>query len=226
MRVAGGAGIKADPKRRTAMTRRAAAVMSMILVLTSATIAQSQNAMTGQASPGVRVAPRRPVAVRPSVAGPHPGFVQNPAFSRRPAFVNQPGLVNSGFARNPAFVHANGLARPARFPFWRGFATNRIFFVRSGGLAPWPYWYNYPPPSSAPSQYWAYCQEPEGYYPYVPDCPGGWIPVVPTPPAPEYEPQPTGATSAEDIREQLARSRADSGLDVSLETAAGSRLSP
>ena len=206
---------------------RWAAMMSMILVLVSANIAQSQSAMTGQSAPGgVRVAPRRPVAARPSVAGQHPGFVQNPAFARRPAFVNQQGFVNSRFARNPAFVHSNGVARPGRFPFWRGFATNRIFFVRSGGLAPWPYWYNYPPPSSEPSQYWSYCQDPEGYYPYVPDCPGGWIPVVPTPPAPEYEPQPMGASSTEDIREQLARSRADSGLDVSLETTAGSRLSP
>jgi hypothetical protein len=212
---------------------RWAAMMSMILVLASATIAQSQSAMTGQGSPGVRVAPRRPVAARPSMAGPHPGFVQNPALARRPGFVNHPGFLNSGFARNPAFAHANGFARPARFPFWRGFATNRIFFVRSGSLAPWPYWYNYPPPSSAPSQYWAYCQDPEGYYPYVPDCPGGWIPVVPTPPAPEWwrgapdsEQQPMGGTSPEDIREQLARSRAESGLDVSLETATGSRLSP
>ena len=141
---------------------RWAAMMSMILVLASVSIAQSQSAMTGQSAPvGVRVAPRRP------------------------AFVNQPGFVNSRFARNPAFVHSNGVARPGRFPFWRGFATNRIFFVRSGALAPWPYWYYYPPPSSAPSQYWSYCQDPEGYYPYVPDCPGGWIPVVPTPPAPE-----------------------------------------
>jgi len=206
---------------------RWAAMMSMILVLASVSIAQSQSTMTGQSAPaGVRVAPRRPVAARPSVVGQHPGFVQNPAFARRPAFVNQPGFVNSRFARNPAFVHLNGVARPGRFPFWRGFTTNRIFFVRSGGLAPWPYWYNYPPPSSAPSQYWAYCQDPEGYYPYVPDCPGGLIPVVPTPPAPEYEQQPTGASSAEDIREQLARSRADSGLDMSLETTTGSRLSP
>ncbi len=213
---------------------RWAAMLSMILVLVSANSAQSQNVMTGQSAPGgVRVAPRRPVAARPTVVGQHPGFVQNPAFARRPAFVNQPGFVNSRFARNPAFVHSNGVARPGRFPFWRGFATNRIFFVRSGGLAPWPYWYNYPPPSSAPSQYWAYCQDPEGYYPYVPDCPGGWIPVVPTPPAPEWwggapdsEQPPLGGTSAEDIREQLARSRADSALDMSLETATGSRLSP
>jgi hypothetical protein len=32
--------------------------------------------------------------------------------------------------------------------------------------------------------YWYYCQDPQGYYPYVRSCPGGWMKVVPdvTPP--------------------------------------------
>ena len=30
--------------------------------------------------------------------------------------------------------------------------------------------------------YWYYCSSPEGYYPYVKDCPGGWREVVPQPP--------------------------------------------
>ncbi|HEX9408094.1 MAG TPA: hypothetical protein VGA23_00415 [Methylomirabilota bacterium] len=210
------------------MKRWAAMMMSMILVLLSIGIAQSQTAMSGQSSSGgIRVAPRRPAAARRSMTGQAPGSSLHPGFARRPGFVNQPGFVHSGFVRNPAFARPSGFARSGRFPFWPGFATNRIFFVRGGVLAPWPYWYNYPPPSSTPSQYWAYCQDPEGYYPYVQDCPGGWIPVVPTPPAAEYEQQPTGATSTDDIREQLARSRAESnGFDVTLETAAGSRLSP
>jgi hypothetical protein len=210
------------------MKRWAAMMMSMILVLLPIGIAQGQTAMSGQSSPGgIRVAPRRPVAARQSMTGQAPASAQHLAFARRPGLVNQPGFVHSGLVRNPAFTRPPGFARSGRFPFWPGFATNRIFFVRSGVLAPWPYWYNYPPPSSAPSQYWAYCQDPEGYYPYVQECPGGWVPVVPTPPAPEYEQQPAGATSTDDIREQLARSRAEgNGLDVSLETAAGSRLSP
>ena len=35
------------------------------------------------------------------------------------------------------------------------------------------------------SDYWYYCQNPQGYYPYVQSCPGGWMRVVPetTPPA-------------------------------------------
>jgi hypothetical protein len=30
--------------------------------------------------------------------------------------------------------------------------------------------------------YWYHCEDPEGYYPYVKECPGGWQRVVPTPP--------------------------------------------
>lgn len=30
--------------------------------------------------------------------------------------------------------------------------------------------------------YWYYCERPEGYYPYVKECSGGWMRVAPTPP--------------------------------------------
>ena len=33
-----------------------------------------------------------------------------------------------------------------------------------------------------PSGYWYYCSSPEGYYPYVNDCPNGWRQVDPIPP--------------------------------------------
>ncbi len=68
-------------------------------------------------------------------------------------------------------------------PFWWG--------------PPFPYSYPSPPvviqqeqpvvvePAPQPSQYWYYCQNPQGYYPYVQQCPSGWMTVVPptTPPA-------------------------------------------
>lgn len=34
-------------------------------------------------------------------------------------------------------------------------------------------------------QYWYYCRSPEGYYPYVESCPGGWLTVVPPTAPPE-----------------------------------------
>jgi hypothetical protein len=51
----------------------------------------------------------------------------------------------------------------------------------------WPY---YPPQATEPAPgyrepeqqqpyYWYYCQNPQGYYPYIKSCPGGWIQVIP-----------------------------------------------
>ncbi len=31
------------------------------------------------------------------------------------------------------------------------------------------------------SNYWHYCRNPEGYYPYIKNCPGGWLQVAPQP---------------------------------------------
>ncbi len=60
-----------------------------------------------------------------------------------------------------------------------------------------PFWYPYPypvysppvvvessPPTyiqqdTQPDQYWYYCQSSQAYYPYVKECPGGWLQVVP-----------------------------------------------
>jgi hypothetical protein len=68
------------------------------------------------------------------------------------------------------------------------------------GVSIWPYWdpywvywapYDVPPVVVAPSPQvyvqpapptWYYCDNPQGYYPYVQQCPGGWRPVTPTPP--------------------------------------------
>jgi hypothetical protein len=36
-------------------------------------------------------------------------------------------------------------------------------------------------PPAAPPTFWYYCDGPQGYYPYVSQCPSGWRPVSPTP---------------------------------------------
>jgi hypothetical protein len=46
-------------------------------------------------------------------------------------------------------------------------------------IAP-PVYQEQPQPQTA-QQYWYYCQDPQGYYPYVQQCPRGWQPVSPTP---------------------------------------------
>jgi hypothetical protein len=46
-----------------------------------------------------------------------------------------------------------------------------------------------PTPQAEQPIYWYYCKDPQqGYYPYVKQCPGGWMKVVPTPPAPSSSP--------------------------------------
>ena len=69
------------------------------------------------------------------------------------------------------------------------------------GLGFWPSWYEpygygypyplygaiYTPPvyveqaDQAQSAYWYYCAGSRGYYPYVQECPGGWLRVIPGP---------------------------------------------
>jgi len=46
------------------------------------------------------------------------------------------------------------------------------------------------PASQAEQQavYWYFCKNPQGYYPYVKECPSGWMKVVPTPPVPPSPP--------------------------------------
>jgi hypothetical protein len=46
-------------------------------------------------------------------------------------------------------------------------------------VPPAPQVYIQPPP---PQPYWYYCENPQGYYPYVAQCSGGWRQVLPTPP--------------------------------------------
>ncbi|HEY5512458.1 MAG TPA: hypothetical protein VIK40_02335 [Geomonas sp.] len=47
-----------------------------------------------------------------------------------------------------------------------------------------PQEYIHQPAPQTEQQYWYYCAEPQGYYPYVKKCPNGWMRVVPTPAAP------------------------------------------
>lgn len=101
----------------------------------------------------------------------------------------------TGYARGP-YGHWRG-------GHWRGGVWIDPFLLAPLAAGAYPYGYPYPygpPPvivqqpdvyvQPAPQQYvqpaepsyWYYCRKPEGYYPYVKQCPGGWLKVVPTPP--------------------------------------------
>ena len=76
-------------------------------------------------------------------------------------------------------------------------AEARGFFAVGIGVPLFPPYYAYPPPVvyapppvvyapppvvvQQPTQYWYYCDNPAGYYPYVPSCPTPWRPVTPQP---------------------------------------------
>jgi hypothetical protein len=99
-----------------------------------------------------------------------------------------PWTVNAGHGhhghhgRTRVFIGGSYWVGPP--PFW--------------GPAPWypryyyggPVYYGPPPAFVQPSvgyiqrgheesDYWYYCDNPQGYYPYVKSCPGGWMKVVP-----------------------------------------------
>ena len=73
---------------------------------------------------------------------------------------------------------------------------DRVFTGELGPWYPYPYYYAPPPviiqqqppvyvqPQQPEDTYWYYCPDPQGYYPYIRECPGGWMKVVPqtTPP--------------------------------------------
>ena len=42
-----------------------------------------------------------------------------------------------------------------------------------------------PPAVQVPDNYWYYCSNPQGYYPYIKECPAGWQKVLPQTPPPQ-----------------------------------------
>lgn len=100
-----------------------------------------------------------------------------------------------------AFAHGHG---HVGLGFYFGPGPYYPYYARPYYPYPYPY-YAYPPvvvaPESppvyiekggeaqAPDQsaarqdyYWYHCDKPEGYYPYIKECPGGWQKVTPEPP--------------------------------------------
>ncbi len=67
------------------------------------------------------------------------------------------------------------------YPYYPYYAVPRAV------VPPPPDTYIEPAPAPEGSNYWYFCQKPEGYYPYVKKCPGGWMRVVPSPPPAEGE---------------------------------------
>jgi hypothetical protein len=137
-----------------------------------------------------------------AMAGPigHPGPGAHPVFGARPSFRGP-----QEFGGRPAFHGRQGFGEHSEFRGHHDFRGHRgfhshVFIVNPGFgwdsgfpdyaappvvVAPTPpvYIQQGTPPDQA--GYWYYCQNPQGYYPYITQCPAGWIAVAPTqtPPA-------------------------------------------
>jgi hypothetical protein len=68
----------------------------------------------------------------------------------------------------------------AGVPFWAPYLYPPVVVAPPVYVQPPPQVSVQPPPP--PQAYWYYCDNPQGYYPYVQQCPGGWRQVVPSPP--------------------------------------------
>ncbi|SEM81051.1 hypothetical protein [Nitrosomonas marina] len=82
-----------------------------------------------------------------------PGFYGYPYWSR----------YRSPYYYSRAYVYPSPLIAPATPPVY---IERKVTAVNS---------------TQSQSSYWYYCRNPEGYYPYVKQCPEGWLQVVPQP---------------------------------------------
>lgn len=69
-------------------------------------------------------------------------------------------------------------------PLWPWYYPPPLYYppaVITVPAAPPPVYIEQAPAPPTAQNYWYYCANPEGYYPYVKECPGGWQKVAPQP---------------------------------------------
>ena len=96
-----------------------------------------------------------------------------------PGFVPRPFIVYPHYAR-PYFGPRRYVPPVYGYgPLVYGYASPIYVPPAVAPQAPPPYGPQaFAPP---PPQYWYFCQEAAAYHPYVKDCPGGWMTVLPPP---------------------------------------------
>lgn len=82
------------------------------------------------------------------------------------------------------------------YPYYPYYYSDYSYYTYNPNDPYYPYYSVYPgqmtvQQSSRPAEpyYWYYCEGAQAYYPYVQQCPNGWMKVVPTPPS---ESKPNG----------------------------------
>ncbi len=163
-------------------------LVSVVLLTTALVLGSAALAFAGRGGQG----PQGWHGAGQLVGSGHPGFRGSPG--------GVPHPVRHGEFRGPGVVPH----RPFFHDRFRRHAEFRTrVFIGSAFWWPDPWWWwgpAYPyyvappvviqqaPPvyiqQGQPPAYWYYCPNPAGYYPYITECPAGWLTVVPPPTAP------------------------------------------
>jgi hypothetical protein len=209
-------------RRRNRTMQKLLPAIAAALIITPL-IAGSAHAAFGSSS--LRGGAGRPSAGGPAVGGGGGQQGGGGGFVGRPG--GGPGGGGGGFVGGPGRNFGGGPGRPGGWDHdrWRGRFRGSVVFVDPWYDPFWPYgygfgwgygWYGppryvdrvteYAPPvpdqdyGPPPEQYWYYCSNPDGYYPYVQSCNGDWQPVPVTPPPNGPPPRPSASSSQPEDR--------------------------
>jgi len=156
------------------MRKIAARVWMLLLAL----VIESGSARAGSPGFGGMGSFQRPVFFNNGMSSFHqPAFFNRQVFVNRQVFINRQVFFNQPFFPNRSFFSFSFVGFPAPLYYYPPYYYP-------------PYAYpSYAPttvieqaPGPAPTQYWYYCDTPQGYYPYIQSCSTGWRQVPTTPP--------------------------------------------
>ncbi len=151
-------------------------LLALLCGLCSASSWARENRSTARGHSGLDHSPQN----RPSFGGSYRG---HPSFGDRPH--HHYSNTRFGFYFGAPFYR---YPYPYYRPFYRPYYSYPYYYppaVITVPVTPPVYIQQSPPTTqSYPAGYWYYCNNPEGYYPYIKECPGGWQQVQPNPPAP------------------------------------------
>ena len=94
-----------------------------------------------------------------------------------------PGYLGPGFGYpmyRPAYPYSYYYPEPYPAPAVIAVPTEPPVYIERGNDTPG---YSGGTTGQPPQGYWYRCNQPDGYYPYITQCPGGWLQVPAQPPA-------------------------------------------
>jgi hypothetical protein len=118
----------------------------------------------------------------------------NPVWARGGHYGGWGGQHHGGWGHHYGGNYYGGIGLGLGLGYGLGYGGSYYSPYYGGGYPPTvvtvpvtpPVYIQQTPPTTQqyPSGYWYYCNNPQGYYPYIKQCSSAWQPVNPTPPAP------------------------------------------